>query len=93
MALADSVPSVAGWRDTEISATMAPADVARLLDGCDRATVGGARNYAMMLLLARLGLRSIEVVRMELEDLDWRARPRHLTRLTRRPPWNAIAGA
>jgi site-specific recombinase XerD len=73
MALADSVPSVAGWRDTEIPATMAPADVARLLDCCDRATLGGARNYAIMLLLARLGLRSIEVARMELEDLDWRA--------------------
>jgi site-specific recombinase XerD len=73
MALADSVPSVAGWRDTEIPATMAPADVGRLLASCDRATLGGARNYAIMLLLARLGLRSIEVARMQLEDLDWRA--------------------
>lgn len=73
MALADSVPSVAGWRDTEIPATMAPADVQRLLASCDRATLGGARNYAIMLLLARLGLRSIEVARMQLEDLDWRA--------------------
>jgi len=73
MALADSVPSVAGWRDTEIPATMTPADVQRLLASCDRATLGGARNYAIMLLLARLGLRSIEVARMQLEDLDWRA--------------------
>jgi site-specific recombinase XerD len=73
MALADSVPSVAGWRDTEIPAIMRPADVARLLGSCDRSSLGGARNYAIMLLLARLGLRSIEVARMELEDLDWRA--------------------
>jgi site-specific recombinase XerD len=73
MALADSVPSVAGWRDTEIPATMPPGDVQRLLGSCDRASLGGARNYAIMLLLARLGLRSIEVARMELEDLDWRA--------------------
>jgi site-specific recombinase XerD len=73
VALADSVPSVAGWRDTEIPATMAPADVGRLLGACDRSVLGGARNYAIMLLLARLGLRSIEVARMELEDLDWRA--------------------
>jgi hypothetical protein len=72
-ALGDSVPSVAGWRDTEIPATMAPADVQRLLRSCDRSALGGARNYAIMLLLARLGLRSIEVARMELEDLDWRA--------------------
>jgi site-specific recombinase XerD len=73
MALADSVPSVAGWRDTEIPATMAPADVGRLLASCDRATLSGARNYAIMLLLARLGLRSIEVARLQLQDLDWRA--------------------
>jgi site-specific recombinase XerD len=72
-ALADSLPSVAGWRDTEIPATMPPADVGRLLNSCDRSTLGGTRNYAIMLLLARLGLRSIEVARMELEDLDWRA--------------------
>lgn len=71
--LADSVPSVAGWRDTEIPATMAPGDVQRLLGSCDRCTLGGARNYAIMLLLARLGLRSIEVARLQLEDLDWRA--------------------
>jgi len=73
IALADSVPSVAGWRNTEIPATMPRADVQRLLGSCDRSTLGGARNYAIMLLLARLGLRSIEVARMELEDLDWRA--------------------
>jgi site-specific recombinase XerD len=72
-ALADSVPSVAGWRGTEIPDTMAPAEVERLLDSCDRSTLGGARNYAIMLLLARLGLRSIEVARMQLEDLDWHA--------------------
>ena len=65
MALADSVPSVAGWRNTEIPATMAPGDIGRLLGSCDRTTLGGVRNYAIMLLLARLGLRSIEVARME----------------------------
>ena len=73
VALVDSVPSVAGWRETGIPATMAPADVARLLGTCDRSAIGGARDYAIVLLLARLGLRSIEVARMQLEDLDWRA--------------------
>lgn len=72
-ALADSLPSVAGWRETEIPATMATADVQRLLGSCDRSALGGARNYAIVLLLARLGLRSIEVARLQLEDLDWRA--------------------
>lgn len=73
LALAESVPSVAGWRHTEIPSTMPRADVQRLLGCCDRSTLGGARNYAIMLLLGRLGLRSIEVARLQLEDLDWRA--------------------
>lgn len=73
MALAESVPSVAGWRDTAVPPTMPRADVERLLACCDRSTLGGARNYAMLILLARLGLRSVEVARLELGDLDWRA--------------------
>ena len=73
LALAESVPSVAGWRDTSIPATMPRADVERLLASCDRATLGGARNFAMLMLLSRLGLRSVEVARLELTDLDWRA--------------------
>jgi site-specific recombinase XerD len=73
LALADSVPSVAGWRDTSIPATMPRADVERLLASCERAALGGARNFAMLMLLARLGLRSVEVARLELSDLDWRA--------------------
>ena len=40
---------------------------------CDRSTLDGARDAAIVLLLARLGLRSIEVARLELADLDWRA--------------------
>jgi site-specific recombinase XerD len=72
-ALADSVPSVAGWRDTSIPATMPRADVERLLASCDRSTLAGARNFAMLMLLARLGLRSVELARLELSDLDWRA--------------------
>lgn len=73
LALAESVPSVAGWRDTAVPPTMPRADVERLLACCDRSTLAGARNYAMLILLARLGLRSVEVARLELGDLDWRA--------------------
>ena len=73
LALAESVPSVAGWRDAAVPPTLARADVQRLLDGCERSTLGGARNYAILMLLARLGLRSVEVARLELGDLDWRA--------------------
>jgi len=71
--LAESVPGVAGWRETTIPPTMPHADIEALLASCDRVTLDGARDYAMLMLLARLGLRSIEIARLRLEDLDWRA--------------------
>ena len=73
LALAEAVPPVAGWRDTGIPRTLARVEVARLLAGCDRSRLEGARDFAILILLARLGLRSIEVARLELDDLDWRA--------------------
>jgi site-specific recombinase XerD len=71
--LAESVPGVAGWRETTIPPTMPQADIEALLAGCDRSTLDGARDRAMLMLLARLGLRSIEIARLQLDDLDWRA--------------------
>jgi site-specific recombinase XerD len=73
LALADAVPPVAGWRETGIPQTIARGEVQRLLAGCDRSRLDGARNFAILMLLARLGLRSVEVARLELDDLDWRA--------------------
>jgi integrase len=48
-------------------------EVRRLLDGCDRTTATGRRDYAVLVLLAHLGLRSGEVVALEIDDVDWRA--------------------
>jgi site-specific recombinase XerD len=67
------VPPAAGWHDTGIPVGLSAADVQRLLDGCDRASPTGIRNFAILMLVARLGLRSIEVARLELGDIDWRA--------------------
>ena len=72
-ALASAVPPAAGWHDTGIPVGLAAADVQRLLDGCDRASPTGIRNFAILMLVARLGLRSVEVARLELGDIDWRA--------------------
>jgi site-specific recombinase XerD len=71
--LAESVPGVAGWRETTIPPTMPQSDIDRLLASCERSTLDGARDHAMLMLLARLGLRSIEIARLRLDDLDWRA--------------------
>lgn len=73
LALGDAVPAVASWRGTRIPHTVPTGDVERLAASCDRSTLDGTRDLAIVLLLARLGLRSIEVARLELADLDWRA--------------------
>lgn len=72
-ALAASVPPVAGWRDTALPATLMPAQVTAILDSCDRSTGIGRRDFAILMVLARLGLRAAEAAGLGLGDLDWRA--------------------
>lgn len=72
--LGTAVPPVGGWRLATLPPPpMSATDVQLLLDTCDRGTPVGVRDFAMMMLVARLGLRSIEVARLELRDVDWRA--------------------
>jgi len=71
--LGEGVPPVPGWKDTGVPRRLAAAEVQALLDSCDRATVSGRRDLAVLLLLARMGLRAAEVAGLELDDFDWRA--------------------
>jgi integrase/recombinase XerD len=71
--LAAAVPIVANWWMTSIPRAIAPDQVRQLLTSIDRHAPMGRRDYAILLLLARLGLRSCEVVSLELEDIDWNA--------------------
>ena len=71
--LETAVLPVGGWRLAAVPPTMRAADVQLLLDSCDRSTAVAVRDLAIMTLVARLGLRSVEVARLELRDLDWRA--------------------
>ena len=71
--LAASVPPVAGWRDQGVPRGAKAPEVERLLAACDPTTVTGCRDRAMLMVVARLGLRSAEVARLELDDIDWRA--------------------
>ncbi len=71
--LAPSVPSVAGWRLASLPRALDAGRVERLLASCDRTTAVGRRDFAVMTLLARLGLRSFEVAGLSLDDIDWRA--------------------
>lgn len=68
-----AIPPVRRWRLVDVPKYLTPADVRRLLAACDRSSPVGRRDYAILLLLARLGLRGGEVVRLELDDIDWHA--------------------
>ncbi len=71
--LAACVPGVADWRLSSVPRYLGAEEVERLLSSCDQRTGIGRRDYAILLLLARLGLRASEVVALELDDIDWRA--------------------
>lgn len=67
------IPPVAGWRLAGLPRALEPDAVKRLLAACDRRTRSGRRDFAMLMLLVRLGLRAGEVRALNLEDIDWRA--------------------
>ena len=69
--LAAAVPKVAYWKMSQIPKHLASEDVEQLLRNCDQTTAIGRRDYAVLCLLARLGLRAGEVVDMTLDDVDW----------------------
>jgi len=71
--LVDAVPAVARWRDAHLPTGPPAVEIDRLLGSVQRSSLVGERDYAILLLLARLGLRAIEVARLRLDDLDWRA--------------------
>ena len=67
-----AIPMVRRWTQPGIPRTLAPAEVKQILDAPDRVTATGRRDHAILLLLARLGLRSSETLSLELGDLRWR---------------------
>jgi integrase/recombinase XerD len=70
--LAASVPSVATWAITPpIPKAIAAEHAQRAIDSCDGLTAVGRRDRAVLLLLARLGLRACEIIRLALDDIDW----------------------
>ncbi len=73
MDLAAAVPVVANWSMPSIPRAIGADQVRQLLASIDRRTATGRRDYAIVLLLARLGLRAGEVAFLELDDLDWNA--------------------
>ena len=70
MDLAACVPTVPSWSLSTLPRFLPAATVECLLKRCDQKTSSGRRNHAILLLLARLGLRAGEVVGLNLDDID-----------------------
>lgn len=71
--LAACVPTIATWSLSKVPKFLSGEQIQKILDSCDRETSIGKRDYALLLLLARLGLRAGEVVALTLDDFDWEA--------------------
>lgn len=71
--IANAVLTVPNWRLASLPKWISAAQFKQILQQCDRRTTVGQRNYTILLLLARLGLRAGEVVAMTLDDVDWEA--------------------
>ena len=73
LALAGCVPSIRRWKLASLPTYLSAAQVQKVLEGCDRATALGRRDYAILVMLAKLGMRAGEVATLTLDDIDWRS--------------------
>ena len=86
-ALQHAIPRVAGWRQDSLPRYLDPADIERIIGGCDQSQPLGARDRAVLLLLARLGLRAGDVASLCLEDVDWAQGRLQVSGKSRRVDW------
>ncbi len=70
--LSFAIPTVRRWGLAPVHDFLSPTEVEQVLSTADRQTPGGRRDYAILLLLSRLGLRAGEVTQVELRDIHWR---------------------
>lgn len=70
-AVLEAVPEVRSSKQARVPSVWDPADVARILEAIDRGNPCGKRDYAIILLVTRLGLRGVDVKRLEFPDFDW----------------------
>jgi len=82
--LLGAIPIVAQWRLATLPRYLPPEDVERVISSCDVSSRVGCRDRAILLLLARLGLRAGDIVQMSLKDVDWKNAWLHVSGKNRR---------
>jgi site-specific recombinase XerD len=73
VSLAGCVPSIRQWKLANLPTFLTAQQVQKVLDGCDRTSVIGRRDYAILMMLAKLGMRANEIATITLDDIDWRS--------------------
>jgi integrase/recombinase XerD len=86
-ALVAAVPAVASWRETSVPRHLQPDDVERVIGSCDVTAPAGLRDRAVLLLLARLGLRAGDVASLTLDAFDWKQARLRVAGKARREDW------
>jgi site-specific recombinase XerD len=71
--LAGCVPSIRRWKFASLPTYLSSTQVQKVLDGGNRASAMGRRDHAILMMLAKLGLRADEVATLTLDDIDWRS--------------------
>jgi site-specific recombinase XerD len=88
--LADCVPSIRQWQLADLPSAPSGAQIEKVLARCDRTTALGRRDYAILMLLAKLGLRANEVATLTLNDIDWRSGTMRVRAKGRQQTWMPI---
>ncbi|WP_280554664.1 site-specific integrase [Halomonas sp. 25-S5] len=71
--LAGCVPSIRRWKLSSLPTYLSVVQVQAVLDACDRTAASGRRDFAILMMLAKVGLRANEVATLTLDDIDWRS--------------------
>jgi site-specific recombinase XerD len=71
--LSSAVPSIRRWSLTTLPEHLSSDQIKKVLDGCDKSSTVGLRDYAVLMLLSRLGLRANEIALLKLDDINWHA--------------------
>ena len=69
--LDDAIPALAGWRLASLPSCLSPGEIAQIIEGCGQTSLMELRDRAVILLLARLGLRASDVSALRLGEVDW----------------------